>query len=91
MKPRGANPGVWILNPGGFLLPVLSGSRRGELSVDKLLIPSAPDDVAGLVSTVGVGFKDRLLTFRAFSAGLSDCEDISNGSAPVIVWLCRVF
>ena len=91
MKPRGANPGVWILNPGGFLLPVLSGSRRGELSVDKLLIPSAPDGVTGLVSTVGVGFKDRFLTFRAFSAGPSNCEDIINGSALLAVWLCGVF
>lgn len=90
-KLSGANPGVWILNPGGFLLPVLSGSRKGEVSVEKLFIPSAHDDVAGLAKPIGVGFKDKFLTFRGFSAGLSDCDVIGKESTSVPVWLCNVF
>lgn len=62
-----ANPGVWMLNPGGFLLPVFIVSRRGEVSIDKFFMPSTPEDVAGLVRIVGVVFKDRFLTLRRFS------------------------
>ena len=81
MKLEVANPGVWMLNPGGFLLPVLIVSRRGELSGDKPFIPSTPEDVAGLVSIVGVGFKERFLTLRGVSVAGSDCMDADDISA----------
>jgi hypothetical protein len=78
MKLRGANPGVCMLNPGGFLLAVLSVSRRGEFSVDKLFMPSTPEEVDGRVNIVGVGFKDNFLTLRAFSEGWSGCALIDE-------------
>ena len=80
MKPSGANPGVCMLNPGGFRLPVLRVSRRGELSVDKLFMSSTPEEVVGLVIIVGMGFSDKFLTFRGFSAGESDSAWIGNDS-----------
>ena len=74
MKLKAANPGVCILNPGGFLLPVLMVSRRGELSVDRLLMPSAAEDVEGLISSVGVGLRDRFFMFREVSLANSGCD-----------------
>ena len=76
----GAKPGVCMLSPGGFLLPAFSTPPRGELSVDKLFLPSRPEEVAGLVNMVGVGFKDRFLTLRGLSAGKS-CSGVSWPSA----------
>lgn len=81
VKLKGANPGVCMLNPGGLRLPVLMVSRMGELSVDKLLMPSAAEDVEGLVSNVGVGFRERFFILREVSLADSGCNTTLGMSA----------
>ena len=79
-----------MLNPAGFRLAVLRVSRRGELSVDNAFTSSTPEDVVGLGKMVEMGFRDKFLTLRGFSARDSGSVLTRNGSDRALFCPCRL-